>query len=200
MDDKFKQSAFERFQKYTKIKRYSRDGSFNFDSKQLFVKHMKSKAKAWLPDSKHKTTSHINIKRQKYKPELRQTTHSNDSSNVLSIHKTTNQTLSEKYGHFFDLVSEKYSFENVYRSKRELNNLERNGARHNRTIQLNKQTKTHTKKRKPRKYRRMYFDEKESPTNITILNGQTALLTCTVRNVGNQTVSIYIYIYIYIYI
>ena len=34
-----------------------------------------------------------------------------------------------------------------------------------------------------------YFDDFESSGNITMLRGQTALLTCTVKNIGNKSVS-----------
>lgn len=36
-----------------------------------------------------------------------------------------------------------------------------------------------------------FFDEKETSSNVTLLAGQTALLHCTVRNVGNKSVSSY---------
>jgi hypothetical protein len=35
-----------------------------------------------------------------------------------------------------------------------------------------------------------YFDDSESSGNITMLRGQTALLTCTVRNIGNKSVRV----------
>ena len=38
-----------------------------------------------------------------------------------------------------------------------------------------------------------YFDDLESSGNITMLRGQTALLTCTVKNIGNKSVRFFFY-------
>ena len=216
IDDKFKHSAFEHFQKHSNVKRYNGDGDLYFasrphnnspDNQSSFAKYIESKDKALLREVIHKTISHINFKRLNHKSDLHKSTHSNHSSSGLVVNINKNQMLNRKYDHISDINQSTNFLRDTYRIKRELNKSELNGSRHNNTtIKSNKHTKlTHLKKKRSRKHRRMYFDEKESPKNITILNGQTALLTCTVRNVGNQTVSLYsvnssIYISMQLYI
>ena len=84
-------------------------------------------------------------------------------------------------------------YKTIIRNKRELDHLRNNETTNNKTTEETEKPIVLNDKKKPSKKRkhrrRIYFDEKESSTNVTILNGQTALLTCTVRNVGNKSVS-----------
>ena len=181
IDDKFKHSAFEHFQKHINMKRYNGDGDlylaqiphFNSpDYQSSFAKYIKSKDKSWLREVIHKTISHINLKRvnHKYGPHNNYA-HSNYSSSGLVVDINKNPMLNRKYDHISNINRNTNFLRGAYRIKRELNKSEINGSRlnNNTTIKSNKHTRTHLKKKRSRKHKRMYFDDKESPRNITIL-------------------------------
>ena len=122
--------------------------------------------------------------------------HNNILNKTINTHlrnKKSHQTRATNYYRWERYKDNSDFYKTIIRNKRELDHLRNNETTNNKTkeetekpIVLNDKKKT-SKKRKHR--RRIYFDEKESSTNVTILNGQTALLTCTVRNVGNKSVS-----------
>ena len=200
-EHKFKRkSAFEPFQKYAnKIRRYEKDD--DFDSLNFNLKGYNFKQQGhWNSNYQDVITSKRNdswiLKYNTSESNSNLDTHSfliseNKSSNVTKNELITidRKRINGNFNHQSNLISGAGLYKNFYRRKRELNHLDNNRPRHDKTAKETKAS-VRSKRKKGRKHGRMYFDKKESSTNVTILNGQTAFLTCTVRNVGNKSVSI----------
>ena len=208
VNDKLKRSAFEWIQKYAKIRRYrssscsssasddnsniklKRNNRIPQGQKATFYKDITSKDEELALDVPRLNT---NLTANAYMSEFVQNNILNKSINTHLRNKKSHQKRSTNYYRWERYKDNSDFYKTIIRNKRELDHLRNNETTNNKTkeetekpIVLNDKKKT-SKKRKHR--RRIYFDEKESSTNVTILNGQTALLTCTVRNVGNKSVS-----------
>ena len=114
-------------------------------------------------------------------------------SQVVSQHVNNNSSINHKKKHnWHESVSRQ-------RIKRDYDREKRKHIKADMPQYLKQKKKSHSSGRhKTKKSKKIFFDEEESPTNITILNGQTALLTCLIRNVGNKTVSSLMCLYFYI--
>ena len=202
-EDNFKRSssAFEWFQKYAKIKRYgsSSGDNFNIQLKQynalqghhyLHSKESRSDV-LWLTPKVLQTNTNQTSRIDQ--PDFLKYRNSKNSTDVYLTNQDIHKTERDTFGYIPNLLKDvNFNKHDMHRNKRESdNNGEGSIVKYNSTIVEEDQEITHEKKKtkKSRKHKRMYIDKHESSTNVTILNGQTALLTCTVRNVGNKSVS-----------
>ena len=202
-EHKFKRkSAFEWFQKYAnKIRRYQNVDdvdslSFNLNSYNIEHQGRRNSNYKDVITSKRNDSWTLNYHPSVSKSNLAvhssfisQNKNPSDNENK-PMTRIDNKIKNENYSHQSNLITKAGLYKSTYRGKRESTHLDNNGARHDKTLKETKHSKS-TKRRKSRKHGRMYFDKKESSANVTILNGQTAFLTCIVRNVGNKSVSSY---------
>ena len=200
-EHKFKRkSAFEWLQKYAnKIKRYEIEDdvdnlNFNLNSYNFKQRgHWNSNYQDLITSKKNDSwilkyyPSESILNSDEYASSIYKNVYSKDIKDE-SMKKTDTKRINGNHSHQSNLISKTDFYKNIYRQKRELNHFDNNRPRHDKKA---KETKHHSlaKRKKNRKHGRMYFDKKESSANITILNGQTAFLTCTIRNVGNKSVS-----------
>lgn len=200
-EHKFKRkSAFEWLQKYAnKIKRYEIEddvdnlnfnlNSYNFKQRGHWNSNYQDvitskKNDSWILNY-HPAESILNLDEDS--SSIYKKLYSNDIKNE-SIKKADIKRINGNYSHQSNLIRKTDFYKSIYRQKRELNHLDNNRPRHDNKAEETKHNPI-ARRKKNRKHGRMYFDKKESSANITILNGQTAFLTCTVRNVGNKSVS-----------
>ena len=187
-EHKFKRkSAFEWFQKYAnKIRRYQNEDDvdrLNFNINLYNVKqqgHRNSNYKDII------TSKRNDIRILNYRPSglssnlavrssvISQNKNLSDTENEPTA-RIDNKRKNENYSHQSNLITKSGLFKSTYRRKRESNHLDNNRARHDKTVKETKHA-ARTKRKKSRKHGRMYFDKKESSSNVTVLNGQTAFL------------------------
>ena len=200
-EHKFKRkSAFEWLQKYAnKIKRYEIEddvdnlnfnlNSYNFKQRGHWNSNYQDviaskKNDSWILKY-HPSESMLNL--NEYSSSIYKNLFLKDIKNE-SMKKADIKRINRNYSHQSNLIRKTDFYKNIYRQKRELNHSDNNRPRHDKKAEETKHN-PFAKRKKNRKHGRMYFDKKESSANITILNGQTAFLTCTIRNVGNKSVS-----------